>query len=148
MIGQGFEVQASFTESNDYSQIFEFPASIEVFSTDIVMAYLLWDVDPNTGNDIWQQLPVSVFFSDGELQYAFDHTLIDIKLFLTGDTDLSTVSSDFTQDQIFRVVILPVEYVQSENVDLQSPGEVMQAVGEENILKLSREGQYRRQVKR
>ena len=147
MIGQGFEVQASFTESNDYSQIFEFPAGIEVFSTDIVMAYLLWDVDPNTGNDIWQQLPVSVFFSDGELQYAFDHTLADIKLFLTGDTDLSTVSNDFTQDQIFRVVILPVEYVQSENVDLQSPGEVMQAVGEENILKLSREGQYRRQVK-
>lgn len=139
IVGQGFEVQASFTESNDYSQIFEFPGSIEVLSTDIVITYLLWDVDPNTGNDIWQQLPVSVFFSDGQLQYAFDHTLADIKLFLTGDTDLSTVGDEFTQDQIFRVAILPVDYVQSKNVNLQNMNEVMEVIGEENIPKIDRE---------
>lgn len=127
-VGQGFEVEASFRGSNGYQEIFAFPNNVEVLSTDIVMAYLLWDVDPSTGYDVWQPLPVSVFFNDGELQYAFDHTLTDIKLFLTGDTDLSTVGDGYTQNQIFRVAILPVDYVQSNSINLQNAEEVMQVI--------------------
>lgn len=127
-VGQAFEVQASFGESNDYSQIFSIPDEIEVFESDIVAVYLLWDVDSETGNDVWQPLPVSVFFNDGQLQYAFDHTVADVKLFLTGDTDLSTVGDEFTQDQIFRVAILPVDYVQGNNINMNNMDEVMGAV--------------------
>lgn len=127
-VGQAFEVQGSFNAGNDYTRIFEFPSNIEVLESDIVLAYLLWEVDANTGNDVWQQLPVSVFFNDGQLQYAFDHTFADVKLFLTGDTDLSTVGDEYTQDQIFRIAILPVDYVQGENIDLNNMDEVMGAV--------------------
>lgn len=127
-VGQGFEVQASFSQSNDYTQIFAFPDDIEVLQTDIVAVYLLWEVDPETGNDVWQPLPVSVFFNDGELQYAFDHSVADVKLFLTGDTDLSTVGDEYTQDQIFRVAVLPVDYVQSNNIDIKNMEEVMNAI--------------------
>lgn len=134
-VGQAYEVEASFNESNNYTVFSEFP-DIEVLSTDVVMVYLLWEVDQNTGNDVWQPLPVSVYFDDGELQYAFDHTLADVKLFLTGDTDLSTVGDEYTQDQIFRVAILPVDYVQSNKVNINDMNEVMDVVGRENIQRL------------
>lgn len=134
-VGQAFEVQADFSSANNYMQIFEFPPEVEVLESDIVVVYLLWDVDSETGNDIWQQLPVSIFFSNGELQYAFDHTVADVKLFLTGDVDLGTVGSAYTQDQVFRVAILPVDYVQDNNINLGNMDEVMNAVGGEQAVK-------------
>lgn len=135
-VGQGFEVEANFSEANGYSEIFAFPNDIEVLDTDIVAVYLLWDVDSETGNDVWQPLPVSVFFDDGELQYAFDHTVADVQLFLTGDTDLSTVGDEFTQNQIFRVAILPVDYVQNNKIDINNMEEVMGAVEMRKLPKL------------
>lgn len=135
-VGSAYEVQASFTEENDYSVFSTFPDNIEVLESDIVVVYLLWEVDQNTGNDVWQQLPVSVFFDDGELQYAFDHTLADVQLFLTGDTDLSTVGDEFTQDQIFRIAILPVDYVQSNKVNLADMEEVMNVIGQDKVQRL------------
>lgn len=135
-VGQGFEVQASFSESNDYQEIFAFPDNVEVLETDIVAVYLLWDVDSETGNDVWQPLPVSVFFQDGQLQYAFDHTVADVKLFLTGDTDLGTVGDEFTQDQIFRIAVLPVDYVQSNDINLKDINEVMGSIDFDEIERL------------
>ncbi len=132
-IGQVFEVIADFTPSNNYSQIFAFPEEIVVYQSDIVVVYLLWEVDQETGYDVWQQLPVSVFFSGGELQYAFDHTVADVRLFLTGDINLNTIGPGFTQDQIFRIVILPSEYVQANNVNLKDTEAVMNLVDEETV---------------
>lgn len=134
-VGQAFEVEADFNSSNDYMQIFDFPGEVEVLQSDIVVVYLLWEVDSDTGNDVWQQLPVSIFFSNGEMQYAFDHTVADVKLFLTGDVDLSTVGPAYTQDQIFRVAILPVDYVQDNDIDLGNIDEVMSAVGGPKAVK-------------
>lgn len=132
-VGQAYEVQATFNESNGYSVISVFPDNIEVLPTDIVVVYLLWDVDQNTGNDVWQPLPVSIFFEDGEMQYSFDHTVADVQLFLTGDKDLNTVGDEFTQDQIFRVAILPVDYVQANKVNINNMEEVMKAVDPKKI---------------
>lgn len=139
-VGQAFEVEASFSQANDYSVIVDFPNGAEVLPTDIVMVYLLWDVDPETGNDVWQPLPVSVFFNDGELQYAFDHTLADVKLFLTGDTNLGAVGPEFTQDQIFRIAILPVDYLQNNKINPNSMGEVMNAIGPQNLKRIVLDG--------
>jgi hypothetical protein len=136
IIGQAFEAQVDFNASNNYSQIVAFPGNIEVFTTDIVMVYLLWEVDEATGNDVWQPLPVSVFFTDGELQYAFDHTVADVQLFLTGDVALNTIGPDLTQNRIFRIVILPAAYVQNNKINLQNVEQVMNAVGTNNIKRL------------
>ncbi|MDR8389556.1 collagen-like protein [Aliifodinibius sp. S!AR15-10] len=135
-VGQGFEVQTSFNRSNDYSQIFAFPNNAEVLPTDIVMVYLLWEVDSDTGNDVWQPMPVSVFFDDGELQYGFDHTLADVQLFLTGDTNLEAVGPEYTQDQIFRIAILPVDYLQNNKIDINSMEEVMSATGSSHLERI------------
>lgn len=139
-VGQGFEVQTSFSQANDYSDIFVFPDDAEVLSTDIVMVYLLWEADPETGDDVWQPLPVSVFFDDGELQYAFDHTLADVKLFLTGDTDLAALGPEYTQDQIFRIAILPVDYLQTNKINSNSIEEVMSAIGAGSLKRITLNG--------
>lgn len=136
-VGQAYEVEASFDESNNYSVVSTFPEEMEVLDSDVIAVYLLWEVDQNTGNDVWQPLPVSVFFDDGELQYGFDHTLTDVKLFLTGDTNLNTVGDDFTQNQIFRVAVLPVDYVQANKINLNNIEEVMKAVSPKKIQRLN-----------
>lgn len=136
-VGKAYEVQASFDGSNNYSVISAFPDNIEVLESDIVMVYLLWEVDEETGNDVWQPLPVSVFFDDGELQYGFDHTLADVKLFLTGDKDLDTVGNEFTQDRIFRIAILPVDYVTSSKVNVNDMEEVMETVDRSSIQRIN-----------
>ena len=135
-VGQAFEVEANFNESNDYGQVFEIPAGIEVYESDIVAVYLLWEVDEGTDYDVWQPLPASVFFEDGELQYAFDHTVADVQLFLTGNTNLSTLPDSYTQNQIFRVAILPVDYVKAKDINMSSMDEVMQAVDKSKIQRL------------
>lgn len=128
-VGQGFEVEADFNAGNGYSQFFAFPEEVEVLESDIVVVYWLFGVDEETGNDIWQQLPATVYFSDGEFQYAFDHTVEDVQLFLQGNIDFGTLGAGYTEDQIFRVAILPVDYVQSTNLNLSNMNEVMQAMG-------------------
>ena len=135
-VGQAFEVEASFSESNNYTQFFEIPSSIEVLESDIVAVYLLWEVDEDTGNDVWQPLPVSVFFDDGELQYAFDHTFVDVRLFLTGDTNLGTIGDSYTQNQIFRVAVLPVDYVEANKINMSNMGQVMNAVDKSKIKRI------------
>lgn len=135
-VGQAFEVQADFNESNGYSELFAFPDNVEVLETDIVAVYLLWEVDEDTGNDVWQPLPVSIFFDDGELQFGFDHTYVDVQLFLSGDKDLSTVGDENTQDQIFRVAVLPVDYVQSNKIDMRNMEEVMNSINSNYIRRV------------
>lgn len=135
-VGQAFEVEANFNASNNYTQFFEIPSNIEVLESDIVAVYLRWEVDENTGNDVWQPLPVSVFFDDGELQYAFDHTIADVRLFLTGDTNLATVGDSYTQNQIFRVAVLPVDYVEANKIDMSNMGQVMDAVDKRKIQRI------------
>ncbi|NGP88942.1 hypothetical protein [Fodinibius halophilus] len=131
--GKVYEINRSFTESNNYTVFSEFPDDITVLESDIVMVYLLWEIDPETGNDVWQPLPVSVFFDNGELQYGFDHTLADAKIFLTGDVDLSTVGDEFTKDRKFRIAILPADYVQSKKVDVSNMEDVVNTVGPLNV---------------
>lgn len=134
-VGQGFEVVANFNANNEYlPEPFVFANyGAEALASDIVVVY--WLFEEGTV-DIWQQLPATVYFDDGQFQYAFDHTLDDVQLFLQGNINFSTLGPGYTQDQIFRVAILPVDYVQSNNIDLENMEEVMQAVGKNNFEKM------------
>ncbi len=138
-VGQGFEVEATFTPSNEYSEQFFFadvPGDLEVLDTDIVTVYWLFGVSEGNGNDIWQQLPATTFFEDGQFQYTFDHTLDDVQLFLQGNIDLDSLGPDFTENQIFRVAILPVDYVNSNDIDLSNMEEVMGAVKQQKFERM------------
>ena len=103
----------NFTAANDYSLVFEFPADeLEVFESDVVLAYVLWETT-GENNDIavWRQLPQTVFFEEGILQYNFDHTFVDARIFLDGTIDPAVLEDAWTLDQIVRIVVIPAEII-------------------------------------
>lgn len=114
ILGQVFEANIDFTESNDFRQLITFPGNIEVFESDVVLVYWLEDVvsDGQGGTiDVWSQLPQTIYLNGGgSFQYTFNHTFIDALIFLQGDVDLTTLGNGFTNDQIFRIAIVPAEF--------------------------------------
>jgi hypothetical protein len=114
ILGQVFEVTVNFTAGNEFSRLVTIPSNVEVFESDVILVYWLEDVVPDgTGGtiDVWSQLPQTIYLDGGgSFQYTFNHTFIDVLLFLQGDVDLSTLGSGFTIDQVFRIAIVPSEF--------------------------------------
>jgi hypothetical protein len=113
ILGQVFEVNVSFTPNNDFEQLITYPSGIEVFESDVVLVYWLEDVvsDGQGGTlDVWTQLPQTIYLENGSFQYTFNHTFLDVLLFLQGDINLGSLGNGFTRDQIFRIAIVPSEF--------------------------------------
>ena len=111
-LGQVFEATANFNPGNSYSRLVTFPSDIVVYESDVVLVYLLEDVvDGNI--DVWSQLPQTYFLNQGTLLYTFDHTFIDVNIFLDANFNLNTLGSDYTDNQVFRIAIIPAEYANS-----------------------------------
>ncbi len=114
ILGQVFETTVDFTAGNDFRQLVTYPAGIEVFESDAVLVYWLEDVvsDGGTGTlDVWTPLPQTIYLdTGGSFQYTFNHTFLDVLLFLQGDVDLTTLGNGFTNDQTFRIAIVPSEF--------------------------------------
>lgn len=106
------DIEGTFDASNDYSIFFEFPQTIEVFETDVVLVYLLFDqTEDNNGDpvDIWRLLPQTRILDQGLLQYNYDHTFLDVSVFLEADFDLGTLLPGDTDNQVFRIAVIPAE---------------------------------------
>lgn len=113
---QVFEANLNFNFNNDFSGLVTFPNTIEVFESDVVLVYLLDGVE--NGNDIWTQLPRTYFPPQGTLVYNFDHTFLDVNIFLGGNFDLNTLDSQYTDNQIFRIAVVPSEFA-SANLSMK-----------------------------
>ncbi|WP_185783865.1 collagen-like protein [Croceivirga lutea] len=129
ILGTVLEIQGTFEESNDYSIFYEFPSSVEVFESDAVLVYLLWDQvdDANGGDpiDVWRLLPQTRILDQGLLQYNYDHTFLDVNIFLESDFDLTELLPGDTVDQVFRIVVVPAEFAQDTTIDLTNLDDVM-----------------------
>ncbi len=107
-ISEVFEVTRNFNNANDYSTIVAYPHSI--YSSDMVLVYLLDDVV--NGDDVWRQMPQTYFLNGlGELDYNFDFTKFDTKIFLDASFNLNDLPSAWSQNQTFRIVIVPGFFV-------------------------------------
>ncbi len=107
IVSEVFEVSADFTAADDYEVIFDFdPAIIE---SDVVLAFMEWEKSGESS--VWRALPQTVFFEQGALIYNHDFTSTDFRLFLDGPLNYSQLSADWTQDQTFRIVIVPGDFV-------------------------------------
>jgi hypothetical protein len=141
ILGTVIDIQGTFDASNNYSILYEFPQTVEVFETDIVLVYLLWDQTTDSNNepvDIWRLLPQTRILNQGLLQYNYDHTFLDVNLFLEADFDLATLMPGDTDDQIFRIAIIPAEASSSARINFNDMQAVMNLlnVEEENIPKV------------
>ncbi|WP_405198535.1 collagen-like protein [Christiangramia sp. LLG6405-1] len=115
IVGQAFEIEADFNDP-DYSVFADIPSTIEVLESDVVLVYWLELVDD--GTDVWNLIPQTIYFDDGEFQYNYNHTSFDVNIYLQGNIDLGTLGERYTQDQIFKIVVLPVDYAQDNNLDV------------------------------
>src|SRR6056297_534392 len=137
ILGQVFDIEGSFLPENNFEILYEFPQTVEVFETDVVLVYLLWD-ETQDGNgeavDIWRLMPQTRILDEGLLQYNYDHTFLDVNLFLEFTINEADLLPGDTDNQVFRIAILPAEMTQGK-INTSNIHSVMGRlnVSEENI---------------
>lgn len=101
-----------FTAGNGYEVLLTFPGDFQMLDSDVALVYLLWDVVDNV--PVWRALPNTSFTDWGKIQYNFDFTVNDVKLFLDADfdpLDIPAESEDiYLNDWIARVVVVPAQF--------------------------------------
>ena len=108
IVSSAFEIVVDFNPSNNY-EIVE-PYGFDVFEYDVTLVYILWETD--NGQDVWRLLPQSAIFVGGAtLTYNFDFTQTDVKLFLEGTANFDNLGAVWTQDVVFRIVVVPADNV-------------------------------------
>ncbi|WP_127136982.1 collagen-like protein [Flagellimonas oceanensis] len=146
--GQVVEVEGVFfdyiPEDNLFSTLITFSdvTDFEVFESDAVLVYRhdgLIDLNDGSTADAWTQIPQNYFLNEGTIQYVFAHTFVDLELFIDGNFDLSGLSTDFTDDQLFRIVFVPSEFAQSADFDASNIDNVMSKLNikEGEVMKLN-----------
>jgi len=132
-IGTTFEFTGSFTAENSYELVFNFlDNGHDPYESDVILAYILWSEDD--GLDYWRPLPQTVYFDTGAiLQYNFDFTgdipndqILDMAVFLDGDIDFSTLSTDYTHNQTFKIVVVPSDFLALKSVDISDINTILQ----------------------
>jgi hypothetical protein len=109
IVGITYEAEVDFTEAGEWGVVLDFPE--ELVESDVVLTYILWDVVDE--RPIWRAVPQTIFFPAGPLVYNFDFSTVDIRLFLEGTVDPGTLDNVWTQDQIFRIVVVPSDFPDS-----------------------------------
>ncbi|NNE31861.1 MAG: hypothetical protein HKN40_05775 [Winogradskyella sp.] len=124
IVSSAFEIELDFDAANNYE--FVEPYGFEVFPADVTLVYVLWET-LSDGTEVWRALPQTVQFNDGNLVYNYDFTQTDVRFFLEGTTDFNTLDASYTQNQVFRVVVLPADNV--GRVDYSDLNAVMEMYG-------------------
>ncbi len=133
ILGTVFEMQGDFTADNDYMLYYQFPSNFEVYDSDVVLVYMLWE--QTNGLDVWRLMPQTValktIYPDWSetdvLQYNFDYTYYDVQVFLEGTMDFSTLLPAETDNQVFRIVVVPADFVAQKSVDINDMNSLLNA---------------------
>ncbi len=126
-VGQSFERTINFTPANNYEEYIQIPLTIELLPTDMTLVYILWEQDPLTGNDVWRLIPQTVYTDSGEeFQYNYDYAFDEVRVFIDAPVnfDFNSLSAAATLNQTFRVVVLPVDFVNSRNLNVNDYNEI------------------------
>lgn len=105
IVASAFEIEVDFTNANNFE--FIEPYGFDVFPSDVTLVYIEWEND--NGEPIWRLLTQTEYFDNGILTYNFDFTQQDVRFFLDGTIDLNTLDAVWTQNQVFRVVVVPAD---------------------------------------
>ncbi len=124
-IGQTFEISnVDFNTNDGFSSTVNVvvPNNISVFESDVPLVFVL-DPDATAANgaDVFEPLPRTFFFNNGgfaqyRFNFIFDNPtgIFDLDLVLESD-DFDALGNGFTQNQVFRIVIVPSEFAQAND---------------------------------
>lgn len=134
ILSEVFEITVNFNQGNNFNNFF--PLDPPIFDSDVVLIYLLWEVDGDL--DVWRPLPQTLFLDEGLLQYNYDFTAVDLSIFLETTFDISILGPQWTNGQTFRIVLVPGEFM-VHNPETLPYNEVMEMIGktEDDVRKLA-----------
>lgn len=105
--------------------------SFEVLANDAVLVYQFdrtVDFEDGVTENVWNLIPQSFFLDQGTIQFTSGHTTKDVEILISGNFDLANLSADFTDNQIFRIAILP-GVAASAKMDKSNMAAVMSSLG-------------------
>jgi len=133
IVGETYEL-ANINFTNNANDV-QYTFSQSLVEGDAVLVYRLESI--TDGLDVWEPLPTATFtFSDGNfLQYRFNYTLGDV-IIIAESNDLSTIDPSLTQNQVFRIVVVPSDLLST--LDTNNLEAVMKSLNmnESNVQKL------------
>lgn len=100
-----WETQFSFTAPT-YKSFWYFPNTFETLESDVVLVYFLWEVDEQTGMDVWKPLPLTLFEPSGNVHYSYEFTMGDVAMQMQV-TDPVLFEPRLTDNWIARIVLVP-----------------------------------------
>ncbi len=124
-----FEYEFDF-RAPEYRQLLLFPSTFQMFDSDVVLVYFLWEVT-NDGVEVWRQLPQTIFTSDGTLVYNYDFSKLDVSVHMNATFPLQFLSGDYLNNWVARVVVVPGQFTngRSETVDFSDYNAVEEYYG-------------------
>ncbi|MDR2910653.1 MAG: hypothetical protein LBV47_04720 [Bacteroidales bacterium] len=131
LLGSVIEITGDFTPNEGYELYYAFPSNIKVYDGDVVLVHILWETaETNNGGEakVWRLLPQTVVLNDGILQYNFDSTNADVRIFLEGTTNFNNLLPAETQGQIFRITVLPAALLKNKAIDYKDYESVMDII--------------------
>lgn len=135
IVGDVFEIIGTFSPETEFGIAGEY--GFEIFDSDMVLIYHL-DAVFQGDVDLWRPLPRTEFVDQvGIFNYSFDFTFFDYSIFMRGNFDLSQLGSEWTDDQVFRIFILPGEFINGR-MDLSDQAALlkMMDIDEEEIKRI------------
>ncbi len=108
-----FEITRSFQYDNT-AQLHFINQSISQYGmldSDVALVYRLKGV--SNGNDVWEQIPKTIYLSNGEeVDYDFDFTKNDIQIYVNATFNI-VGSPQYYNNQTFRIVLVPAGFLKS-----------------------------------
>lgn len=108
LLPTSFEFLADLTQTNGFEHFQDIPGSIDMYDSDVILAYVLEDYIEEDDLEVWRKLPVTEFTERGTNILDFDFTFVDVRVFLHANYNLGSV--DEFRDLLIRAVHIPADF--------------------------------------
>lgn len=117
LMPQAFEIETNFsfnpTDGYIISDSFSKYLGGDLYKDESVLVYRLEGTN-SAGSDVWQLIPTSVFFANGEsITYDYNFSIQSFTIFVGGDNIGGRPA--YINNQVFRFVIIPADFGASLN---------------------------------
>lgn len=121
IIAPAFEIEVDFNNGNNFAITQNY--GFDIVPSDVVLIYISWETI--NGTEVWRLLPQTAILDEGVLSYNYDFTDTDFSIFMDATFDLNSLDSSWTQNQYFRVVVVPADYI--NGIDTANYDDVVKA---------------------